>query len=53
VEGVSAAIERLIIDQPRRRALGAAARRRVLEEFTYTALADHLHQELEKLGRTL
>jgi hypothetical protein len=25
----------------------------VLDEFTYTALADHLHQELEQLGRTL
>ena len=53
VEGVSAAIERLIIDEPRRLALGAEARRRVLDEFTYTALADHLHHELEKLGRTL
>jgi phosphatidylinositol alpha-1,6-mannosyltransferase len=53
VDGVSAAIKRLILDEPRRRALGAAARQRVLDEFTYTALADHLHQELEQLGRTL
>lgn len=53
VDGVSAAMERLMLDESRRLALGAAARRRVVDEFTYTALADHLHDRLEELGRTL
>lgn len=53
VDGVSAAMERLMLDESRRLALGAAARRRVVDEFTYTALADHLHDRLEGLGRTL
>jgi phosphatidyl-myo-inositol dimannoside synthase len=52
VEAVAAALERLLADSTRRHALGAAARQRVLEEFTYDDLADHLHRALQQLGRT-
>jgi phosphatidylinositol alpha-1,6-mannosyltransferase len=53
VLAVTAAIERLLSDDHRRSALGAAARRRVIEQFTYEDLADHLNRSLEEVGRRL
>jgi len=52
VVAVAASIERLLVDEARRLALGSAARQRVLDEFTYDDLADHLHLSLQELGRT-
>jgi len=53
VSAVAAAIEHLLTDDARRRALGAAARQRVLDEFCYDDLADHLHRSLQQRGSTL
>ncbi|MBU6328760.1 MAG: glycosyltransferase family 4 protein [Acidobacteria bacterium] len=53
VDAVAVAIAELLGDEPRRLALGATARNRVLTEFTYDALAEHLDTSLRALGRTL
>jgi phosphatidylinositol alpha-1,6-mannosyltransferase len=55
VVGVAAAIERLLADDARRAAMGAAARRRAAEELSYDRLVERLapiaRGELDHLGR--
>jgi phosphatidyl-myo-inositol dimannoside synthase len=51
VGAVAVAIERLLGDQPRRRAMGAAARDRAVAEFSYSGLAARLQAALDAAGR--
>jgi len=49
---IGGAIKRLVDDPELRRTLGAAARRRVEENFTWSAVARHYVEEYERHGRS-
>ncbi len=50
VAGVAASLRRLLEDEPERRRLGQAARRRAEEQFDYDILAPRLHRALREVG---
>jgi phosphatidylinositol alpha-1,6-mannosyltransferase len=51
VAALADALRTLLIDPARRRAMGVAARRRVVEEFSYDVLAARLRGALDEWGR--